>query len=438
LPGTYAGVKPSLRGLTWPAVLAIVSGCSGAAIPPNGVTSQATQAGERSTAEPLARRCDHWKVVPGANPSSTNGSLYGVGGDAPNDVWAVGAYQSSSSFRTFAERWDGSAWSDVQTPNAGTGDNGLVAVAALSSSDAWAVGYSNPTSTAQTRTLIEHWDGTAWKVVSSESPGQLSALGGLAAESPNDVWAVGAYFNEAGNQQTLVERWNGKVWKVVSSPSPGSAYNGLSKLAVVTPKDIWAVGSSGNGNTSQTLVERWDGKIWQVIPSPNVTNAIYNSLAAIVAINANDLWAVGSSESYDGYETSTLVERWLGSSWQIVASPDVGTHGSSLADVSALSANDLWSVGSYIDPSDFLSRTLIEHWNGKAWRVDKSPSPGSVEDQLHAVTRVGATLWSVGNQNSTSANEPLTARLGCQQLGISWRVTAPEWTSPRTRFHGRR
>jgi hypothetical protein len=406
-------MRSPLRALTWPTILAILAGCSSATLP-NRMAPQSLQLRARSAAQPRAR-CD-WQLVTAANPSSTNASLYGVDGDAPSDIWSVGGYQQpSSSFRTLAERWNGSAWSLVQTPNVGTGDNDLVAVAPLSSNDAWAVGISNPTPTAQTRTLIQHWDGTAWKVVTSRSPGQLSALSDVKAVAPNDIWAVGFYYNLAGNQQTLVEHWNGKAWRVVTSPSPGASYNGLSKLAVVSSKTIWAVGSTSNdgGNTSQTLVERWNGKTWQVVPSLNGPHALYSGLGAVVAIDADDVWAVGSSESYGTYETSTLVERWNGSSWQIVSSPNMGTHGSELAGVAAVSANDLWSVGWYIDPSNFLPKTLIEHYNGKAWRIATSPNPGALEDELHAITRVGTTLWSVGNQATSSANEPLITRLAC-------------------------
>lgn len=404
-------MRAPLRALILPAIVAVVSGCSGGATLPNGMVLQSLRWPARSPIEPLARSCNRWRVVASAKPNSTNVNLYGVAGDTATDIWSVGAYQSSSSFRTLAERWNGSAWQVVQTPNVGSGDNDLVSVSALSSTDVWAAGISNPTPTAQMRTLIEHWNGNAWKAVTSPSPGQLSGLGDVKAVSPNDVWAVGAYFNHAGNQQTLVEHWNGKAWKVVSSPSPGTYYNGLAKLAILSPKNIWAVGSSSSGETSQTLVEQWNGRTWQVIPSLNAPHSIYSDLGSVVAIAANDIWAVGSSESYSSYETSTLIERWSGSSWQIVPSPNVGTHGSLLADAAAPSANDLWAVGWYIDSTNFLPKNLIEHWNGKAWHIAKSPNPGAVEDQLRAITLVGTILWSVGDEATSSENNPLIARL---------------------------
>lgn len=398
-------MRAPLCTLTYATILATVAGCSGGTTLPTRVAAPSLE---------RAAPCG-WGVAVSAKPNSTNANLYGVGGSDAADLWAVGAYESSASFRTFAEHWDGADWKLVQTPSAGTGDNNLVAVTAPSSTNAWAVGRSTPTSTSETRTLIEHWDGKEWKIVTSPSSGQGSWLGDVKAVAANDVWAVGAFYNLSGNLQTLVEHWNGNAWSIVSSPDPGGSYNDLAQLAIVTPKNIWAAGSSSNdsGATSQTLVERWNGKTWQIVPSLNAPNAIYSDLGSIAAVDASDIWVAGSSESYASYTTSTLVERWSGSSWQIVPSPNVGTHGSVLSGIAAVSAGELWAVGSYIDPSDFLPRTLIERWNGKTWRVAKSPDPGAVEDLLHGVAVVGTTAWSVGSAADSAENEPLIMRFTC-------------------------
>jgi hypothetical protein len=392
-------MKALLRALTWPSVLAILSGCSGSAALPGRITPQSFQ----------AQPCNRWRVVASAKPNSTNANLYGVDGRDAGDIWSVGAYESSSSFRTFAEHWNGAVWNLEQTPNVGSGENDLVAVAALSASNVWAAGFSSPTVTSTTRTLVEHWNGSVWTAITSPSPGQLSGLSDVKAVSANDIWAAGAYFNLSGNQQTLVEHWNGKAWRIVSSPSPGASYNNLSKLAIISPKNIWAVGSTSSGSTSQTLVEQWNGKTWQIVPSLNAPNSIYSDLAAVVAIDANDIWAVGSSESYASYETSTLIEHWSGSSWQIVPSPNAGTHGNLLAGIAAASANDLWSVGSYIDAGNFLPRTLIEHWSGTTWRIAKSPDPGSLEDKLSAIALVGTTSGA----SATKLPRPKMIRSSC-------------------------
>ena len=46
--------------------------------------------------------------------------------------------------------------------------------------------------------------------------------------------------------------------------------------------------------------------------------------------------------------------------------------------ISAVSANDIWSVGDYnpnIPPTVTGRRTLIEHWDAASWRLVASPNP---------------------------------------------------------------
>jgi hypothetical protein len=46
--------------------------------------------------------------------------------------------------------------------------------------------------------------------------------------------------------------------------------------------------------------------------------------------------------------------------------------------VVALSATDAWAVGEANIPvaKGYLSRPLVEHWNGTQWMVVPSPNPG--------------------------------------------------------------
>jgi hypothetical protein len=185
-----------------------------------------------------AHACHGWRVIPSANGSLISNDLYGVARSSGSTLWAVGSYESKTyaPFLTLTERWNGSSWSIVPSPNDGSGDNSLSGVAATSENDVWAVGIRNATPSSQTKSLIEHWNGSAWSVVRSPSAGQLSVLGAVAAVSSKDVWAVGSFFNFSGNQQTPIEHWNGSKWSTVKSRSPGASYNGLNGLAVVSPR----------------------------------------------------------------------------------------------------------------------------------------------------------------------------------------------------------
>lgn len=390
------------RSIAIAAAGAVLAGCGG------GELWTGSQPIPASPALRSAHACQGWRVIPSADASSINNSLYGIARSSGSTLWAVGSYEAKAyaPFLTLTERWDGTSWSVVSSPNDGSGDNVLYGVAAVSTKDVWAVGERNPTSTAQTRTLIEHWNGSAWSIVRNPSPGQLSVLSSVAAISAKDVWAVGSFFNFSGNQQTLVEHWNGSKWSVVKSPSPGASYNGLGHLAAVSSKDIWATGSSSSdsGDTSQTLVERWNGSQWTIVSSPDVPGSIYNGLGGIAVVNARDLWAVGESESPPAYATRTLIERWNGSQWSIAASPNVGAGGNGLAGIAFGPGSHVWAVGSYVDTSSFLNKTLTERWTGSRWVTAKSPNPGSNIDDLTAVTANAAGFWGVGSQaNSQGA-----------------------------------
>src|SRR5579863_7146809 len=96
----------------------------------------------------------------------------------------------------------------------------------------------------------------------SRGSGEFRAV---AAVSANDAWAVGSGLG------TLIEHWNGTKWSIVTSPSPGSIGNFLNGVTAISTGDAWTVGGFSNSHfTSQTLTEHWNGSAWSVVKSPNV------------------------------------------------------------------------------------------------------------------------------------------------------------------------
>jgi hypothetical protein len=94
--------------------------------------------------------------------------------------------------------------------------------------------------------LVDHWNGTSWKVVASPKSGSRSQFTSISAVSGSDVWAAGSY-NEAGFTWPLVDHWNGTSWKVLAPPkAPGSASQFTSVSALSGP-DVWAAGSYTQG-----------------------------------------------------------------------------------------------------------------------------------------------------------------------------------------------
>jgi hypothetical protein len=268
------------------------------------------------------------------------------------DAWTVGMNIGSSShyYRGLVERWSGGAWTLVASPDHGSANIALSGVSADARSDAWAVGYWSDEGTDTGGALIEHWNGTRWKIVDAPQI-DFGSLADVAALSKNDVWAVGA----TGDESTLIEHWDGTSWSVVPSPNPGSAQNFLSGVAGVAGGDVWAVGLAAypSGDHIQaTLIERWDGTRWSVVESKDPYRE--DELDSVAVDPTGRAWSVGSG--FDGI-FHTLAEHWDGSKWTIASSLDPGTTG-----------NYLWSVATMPDTGQAIAvgkmkgpnRTLIE------------------------------------------------------------------------------
>jgi hypothetical protein len=301
----------------------------------------------------------------------------------------VGYYAFGTWKQTLIEHWNGTDWSLVPSPNTNKRLNVLNSVDTISPSNTWAVGYATSGGLDQT-TLVLNWDGTAWSIIPSPSPGTfgLNTLYAVAANSANDVWAVGSFTNIGEFAQTLALHWDGTSWQLIPSANVPGSNNELYGVVALGPNDVWAVGYWGNAASAfSTLIEHWNGSVWTIVSSPNPSGD--NFLSAVSATGANDVWAVGRSRNPFNFQTSTLIEHWDGNSWSQVlgfgVEPESAGYG-----VAAVSPADAWAVG------DGGGLALIGHWNGSSWNVFPSPNvPGRL---LAATAITPCDVWAVGLQ----------------------------------------
>jgi hypothetical protein len=335
-------------------------------------------------AEPAATTlAASWSVQPSSNVRAYNDDLLHVAATSASNAWAVGEYWHASTGRTLIEHWNGQRWAIQPSPNASSGD-GLAGVAATSASNALAVGSYAIGGAGTNRTLIEHWNGQRWAVQPSPNgSSQRNDLTGVAATSASNAWAVGYYFS-GSELQTLIEHWNGRRWAVQPSPNPGTS-NQFWGVAATSASNAWAVGSYSTPTSSEdrALIEHWNGQRWTVQPSPGA-----NDLYGVAATAASNAWAVGAS----------AIEHWNGRRW--AAQPSPSLRGVGLDAVAATSASNAWAVGSYSNPNSppYAPRTLVEHWNGRRWAAQPSPSVGSQANELYGVAATSASnAWAVGS-----------------------------------------
>jgi hypothetical protein len=274
-----------------------------------------------------------WDIAP--HPTLSGATLWDVDGTAPTDVWAAG-YNNG---QTLILHWDNTAWSIVPSPNISTTANFLLGVDARTATDAWVSG-NHFDDFGVSKTLIQHWNGTAWSVVPSPNVGTTSNyLTRISASAANDAWAVGYYTDGSQVDHPLTLHWDGTAWSVIPSPELAGSSNHLNNVVALAPNDAWAVGGTQD---TRNLSLHWDGTAWSVAPNATATSFLYG-FTGITARASNDVWAV----------IGTLAEHWNGTSWTQVPVP-----GGALTGVAAGPGGDVWAAGVN------NAQTLIEHYVG--------------------------------------------------------------------------
>jgi hypothetical protein len=293
-------------------------------------------------------------------------------------------------------RWTGTTWTAVST--AGLPAVRMNGVSASGANDAWIVGSVGAGGYSNRRGTALHWDGTAWSVL-APTLSTRSDLLGVAALSATNAWAVGKI-----GVLSLVEHWDGTTWTQASVPEPSVGYsNGLVSVSARAANDIWAVGTyvdpvSGN----ETYSVHFDGAAWSVVPmpkAPETTSFPTYTLTSVTALSSTDAWAVGQVSA--GAPTDVLIEHWNGTAWSVVTSPTPGLY-PVVRSVAARSANDVWAVGD-IATSDSTPqyRTFTLHWNGASWSRVASPPTNAYSELYGVAAKPGTThIWAVGNDDT--------------------------------------
>jgi hypothetical protein len=380
----------------------------------------------KSTATATPAPCASWRIVSSPNmPGLPHSALRSVTALSPTQAWAVGVTYAVGDtvgpVNSLIEQWDGSAWQIV----ASAGYDALAGVAAISSSDVWAVGgqlnYGVVGGIVQPeRPLIMHWDGTAWSVVPSVRPADANAveLSSVTSITSRDVWAVGRQDTGSAHLlQPLVEHWDGAAWHLVSSPLPQGATNGMLTAVTRIPgtNQLWAGGESSKyavPTLPEPLIERWDGTAWQIVTGPALPNgALGGTWNGLVALSATDAWAVGTYYVRNPVDLHPLIGHWDGTRWTTVANPEASGE---LNSVAAAGAHDVRAAGSMLTGSDAHGRRvpLLERWNGTAWQTMTAPEPpGALSVPLGIATDGAGNYWAVGSYlTAASVYQTLTLR----------------------------
>lgn len=219
--------------------------------------------------------------------TSAAGSLSGVWGSGPDDVFVVGGSDAGAEIHHF----DGSAWAEMAPP-AGAGL--LVWAYGFSPSEVYAVGMGGG---------AWRYDGASWS--SLGDTGTTAPLWGVWGTSGSDLWMVGG---EVDGGEPVILHWDGATFTSIAlDPAQNSrAAKALFKVWGIDGT-VFAVGQGG-------LVIRWDGGAWvETGAGPDADR----DFVSLWGTSASHIVAVGG-------RANGRVATWDGSAWTTEAPSGLG------------------------------------------------------------------------------------------------------------------
>ncbi|WP_433180531.1 hypothetical protein [Actinoallomurus sp. CA-150999] len=163
----------------------------------------------------------------------------------------------------------------------------------------------------------------------------------------------------------------------------------LRAVAAINAKDVWAVGSDESGNKNRALVRHWNGKKWKTLAVPSAVKGIY--LDHVAASSSTNVWVTGT----DAHEKAYAL-HWDGKKWH--TAPGHRTFEPGGDAIAALGKKDVWllGMGSY----GFGAGHAL-HFDGKRWKSV------SVPGWVTGVSAVSSRdVWAIGYVSAKTQTEP--------------------------------
>ena len=335
----------------------------------------------------VASAATPWTVSPSPNVGSD--WLTGVSADSTTDGWAIGAVYEPNTYAPLVEHWNGTKWKPVTTA-AGGGDS-LYTVNAESSSNVWIGGLGD------VDPILLHYDGANWtRTQLSQPTGQDEIAGPVTARSASDVWTAGAYINLHNAEKLFLDHWTGSRWHhtlVVSEPR--TCFTGVTDLVELSTHDVWFDTATDCGGIQTDAVYQWNGTSLVLQSAPTGAPGSTYAFTGIGASSpTSPVFVVGSWTGSSGFQNS-LADRYNGTTWA-EHDPPAFMVDHWLTAVASASASSVWAVGNRTSGAD--TDNLLDFWNGSSWTEYGGPNPNP-QNTLSAVTAVpgSSEWWAVGS-----------------------------------------
>jgi hypothetical protein len=362
-----------------------------------------------------------WVATPTPN-ATPNSNILEAAAASPASVWAVGRAlhgdpNGSGDYLPLILRHTSSGWR-VDPGAVLPSDTFLAFLSDVLTvkREVWAVGgidISSPEG-APRHPLVEHWDGTQWRLAPYPvfiRGGELVSLSDV--PTTGVIWAVGIGTTSTSSLRTRSAYWDGTAWHPVAMPpDPLPDSSELIGVEALAADDVWAVGTNGGGEHGSApfpsvdpFAEHWDGHAWRIVNLPPSGCAGENSGPVMHTLTrvpgTRQLWAIGRCDDFTvlGHATS-LAYHYVGGAWRHVALPSPYRY-TDLRGVTATGPNDVWAVGwggsSSIHP-------VVLHRDGTGWHSESLATlPSSAS--LSAATFTARRIWVVGSHPNRTVGD---------------------------------
>lgn len=247
---------------------------------------------------------------------------------------------------------------------------------------------------------------TGWRIVFSHHYGGPAASQGylaVTALGKRTAWVAGGAGGNGslGTGFPVAARWHNGAWRAVRLPRGLSG--SLGAISADSAKDAWTV-SALDG-----YALHWNGTRWSVARRWRETGPLARELTGVTALSPANVWVFGGPGAFPGLGTW----HFNGHSWRHVTSAPAD----GIVKASALSATNMWAIGSASSPQD-----SIVHYTGR-WRTVRAAALSGL--QFNAIAAVGThNVWALGTVR-TNAFRPrlvhLTSR-GWTRMRVPWLV----------------
>jgi hypothetical protein len=233
-------------------------------------------------------------------PDVENLSIFSMDGNSADNVWISGWTDGNA----YVARWDGTQWTDMTPPTVAPADT-MRQVLSRADNEVYLFGIvDTDRNTTPPPTFVEYfmlkWDGTNWTEHSTFRHGYnplyyVPVVGTFSVVADDNIWIPG-YADLQGSKYkaALLWHWDGNTWSF-GHVMPYDDFNSvLYSISNVGAMGVWILGSQERFFPSSFVpILSWlDGTNWNALSVHAFPD--YSKFNALAVVSDKDIWAVGS------------------------------------------------------------------------------------------------------------------------------------------------